>query len=77
MFVDSMESGTGAQTVTGDADSTDNKARLTRDGDTAEPLFEQVHTVLADEAQDAVGTFPNCLGVVEDVSAVPQPGGRT
>ena len=67
MIVDSMES----------ADTADNKTGFARIGDTAEPLHEQVHTVLPDETQDAFGTGANGSSDVEDVSALPQQGGRT
>ena len=72
-----MESGSGTQTVAGDADSTDNKTGFARVGDKAEPLHEQVHTVLVNENKDAVGKFANGSSDVKDVSALPQQGGRT
>ena len=51
--------------------------RFTRVACTAEPLHEQVHTILVNETQDAVGTFANGLSDVEDVSALTHQGGRT
>ena len=77
MIVDGMESGSGTWAVLSDADGADNKTGFARVGDTAQPLHEQVHTVLVDETQDAVGTFANGLSDVEDVATLPQQSGRT
>ena len=46
-----------------------DKAGFTRVGGPTKAFHEQVHTVLVNEAKDAVGTCADGLGDVEDVSA--------
>ena len=65
-----MEPGSRAQAIARDTQCTRDEAGFTRVGGPTKAFHEQVHTVLVNEAKDAVGTCADGLGDVEDVSAL-------
>ena len=71
IFFDSMEFGSRAQTIAGATYSASNKTRFARVGGTAKQLHEQVHAMLIDKTQSAIGSCATGLGNVKDVIASP------